>query len=70
VIHRDIKPENCVLDAEGVVKLTDFGLSIETAQEAATTRLGTLDYMVWWEGSGAAISVLILSLSLHAAGRL
>jgi serine/threonine protein kinase len=30
ILHRDIKPSNCFVDAEGRVKVGDFGLSIST----------------------------------------
>ena len=30
VLHRDVKPSNCFIDADGTVKVGDFGLSIST----------------------------------------
>mmetsp|Transcript_71702 Transcript_71702/g.226541 ORF Transcript_71702/g.226541 Transcript_71702/m.226541 type:complete len:402 (+) Transcript_71702:221-1426(+) len=45
IIHRDIKPENTLFSKELILKVTDFGLSIDTRLEQPVTRLGTLDYM-------------------------
>lgn len=45
IIHRDIKPENILLGAGKVVKVADFGLSINIHHERPVTRAGTLDYM-------------------------
>ena len=36
VLHRDIKPSNCFVDANGNIKVGDFGLSISTAPRAET----------------------------------
>jgi uncharacterized RDD family membrane protein YckC len=42
ILHRDIKPSNCFRDADGTVKIGDFGLSISTTvrTEPALTATG------------------------------
>ncbi|ESO01970.1 hypothetical protein HELRODRAFT_65617 [Helobdella robusta] len=44
VIYRDLKPENILIDAQGYIKLVDFGLAKET-RASTHTMCGTPDYL-------------------------
>uniref|UniRef100_UPI00398EC906 ribosomal protein S6 kinase beta-1-like isoform X2 n=1 Tax=Pristiophorus japonicus TaxID=55135 RepID=UPI00398EC906 len=47
IIYRDLKPENIMLNRQGHVKLTDFGLCKESIHDGTVTHTfcGTIEYM-------------------------
>jgi len=48
IIHRDIKPQNILVTKNGVVKITDFGISSQLAENMRfqqTNTSGTIAYM-------------------------
>jgi len=58
ILHRDIKPSNLLLDTQGTVWVTDFGLAKATADQEDLTHtgdiVGTLRYMAPERFSGQA----------------
>lgn len=48
IVHRDLKPENILIDSHGEVKISDFGLAVETngqSRLSTVTIAGTKRYL-------------------------
>ena len=57
IVHRDIKPENLLLDRDGVVRVSDFGLALDGESMRLTlsgTSVGTLGYSAPEQLEGAS----------------
>jgi serine/threonine protein kinase len=56
IIHRDIKPSNLLVNSDGMVKISDFGVSGQLEK--------TLEYKNTWVGTSIYMSVRISMLIL------
>ena len=58
IIHRDIKPHNVIVDPEGRVKVTDFGIARAGASDMTETGaiMGTAQYLSPEQAQGHAVS--------------
>jgi serine/threonine protein kinase len=70
VVHRDLKPGNIMLDGQGQLRITDFGLAGLTG-EAKDIRSGTPGYMAPEQRSGKEVTarsdIYALGVVLHEA---
>jgi len=57
ILHRDLKPANILIDANGAVHVTDFGIAVKQGASAPKTGVGTPGYMAPEQlASGAPVS--------------
>ena len=73
IVHRDLKPSNVLIDREGNVFVTDFGLARDISQSTKVTQtgelLGTPQYMSPEQARGQS-SLIGEATDIHALGLL
>ncbi|KRL00715.1 Stk1 family PASTA domain-containing Ser/Thr kinase [Liquorilactobacillus capillatus] len=59
IIHRDLKPQNILIDNNGQVKITDFGIALVTSEYSLTqtnTLMGSVHYLSPEQARGSAVT--------------
>jgi serine/threonine-protein kinase len=77
VLHRDVKPDNLLFSAEGILKVTDFGIAklvIDGVAQSGSTEIGTLkgtpaymapEQVVGQGGLGPGVDIYATGLLLY-----
>ncbi|RAL08622.1 cAMP-dependent protein kinase [Aspergillus homomorphus CBS 101889] len=69
VVYRDLKPENILLDAEGHIKLVDFGFAKQIGDRETYTLCGTPEYLapevIHNSGHGLAVDWWALGILIY-----
>lgn len=69
VAYRDLKPENILLDAQGHIKLVDFGFAKQVGDRETYTLCGTPDYLapevIHNSGHGLAVDWWALGILIY-----